>query len=219
MLPSVSARNRFNKLQHTCRLVVYDADSSGTQSGHLPEGNNILALLRKFANDSDSAYKCQLLWLKSGLQGMWKERRDLVDTRPVDPDADDDETSTSVCPNNLPMSAFGSSSTLFSYSFGFFCLSNSLPFTSHTSGSTFAFNVSAIMGSRMLFNLHKSVDEGILSSQRLIDIDHYLTMSWSESCDLEPETVSSLRGRARNGRASRSVVLDSSITDLDVTVV
>ncbi|KAF5361667.1 hypothetical protein D9758_007312 [Tetrapyrgos nigripes] len=112
MLPSLSARNRFKKWRQTSKLVVYDADSSGTQSGHLPEGNNILGLLRKFASDSDSAYKGQLLWLKGGFQGVWKECRDLVDTRPVDPDADDDETSsTSLRPNNLPMSAFGSSST------------------------------------------------------------------------------------------------------------
>ncbi|KAF5332047.1 hypothetical protein D9758_016567 [Tetrapyrgos nigripes] len=94
-------------------------------------------------------------------------------------------------------------------------LSNIITYYAYTTEplSTFAFNVSAIMGSRMLLNLHKSVDEGILSSQRLIDLDLSLTMPWSESCDLEPETVSSLRRRPRNSQASCSVVLDS--TDLD----
>ncbi|KAF5349871.1 hypothetical protein D9758_014022 [Tetrapyrgos nigripes] len=60
--------------------------------------------------------------------------------------------------------------------------------------------------------LFRDVDEGVLSSQRLIDINFVPTMPWSESRDLELEMVSSLR--RRNGRVSSSIVLDS-ITDLD----
>ncbi|KAF5348970.1 hypothetical protein D9758_014212 [Tetrapyrgos nigripes] len=97
--------------------------------------------------------------------------------------------------------------------------------TFYTSGTyttqplfTFTANFSAIMASRMLLNLHKSVDEGILSSQRLIDIDSVPAMPWSEGHDLaiELETVSSLR--RRNGRVTRSIILDS-IMDLDDEIV
>ncbi|THU89429.1 hypothetical protein K435DRAFT_761108 [Dendrothele bispora CBS 962.96] len=111
MLPSLSARNRFNKWRQTSTLIVYDADSSGSVSGHLPEGNNILGLLRKFVNDPQGSYSGQLLWLKGGFQSVWKERKDLVDTRPVDLEADEDEPSSMLRPKNLPMSAFGTSST------------------------------------------------------------------------------------------------------------
>ncbi|KAF5343129.1 hypothetical protein D9758_015211 [Tetrapyrgos nigripes] len=78
---------------------------------------------------------------------------------------------------------------------------------------TFTFNFSGIMVSRMILNLHKSVDKGILSPQRLIDIDFVSTMPWSESRDLELETVSSLR--RRNGRASRSIILDDEILQIE----
>jgi len=112
MLPSPSARARFNKWRQTSTLIVYDVDSAGSPSGHLPEGNNILGLLRKFANDPQGSYQGQLLWLKGGFQTVWKERRDLVDTRPVDSELDDDEPSSSMLqPKHLPMSAFGVVST------------------------------------------------------------------------------------------------------------
>ncbi|KAF5366423.1 hypothetical protein D9758_009787 [Tetrapyrgos nigripes] len=78
--------------------------------------------------------------------------------------------------------------------------------------STFTLNFSSIMVSHMLLNLHKSVDEGIFSRQRLIDIDIVPTIPWSESRDLDLETVPSLR--RRNGRVHQSIILDT-IVDLD----
>ncbi|KAG7088508.1 hypothetical protein E1B28_012493 [Marasmius oreades] len=91
MLPSSTARQRFSKWREAKSIVVYDADTSGVvPGGTLPEGSNILGLLRKFAND-DSAerFEGQLCWLKGGFQRVWRERRHLVDTRP--PTLDDEE--------------------------------------------------------------------------------------------------------------------------------
>ncbi|KAK1231171.1 hypothetical protein PQX77_005697 [Marasmius sp. AFHP31] len=99
MLPSTNARERFGKWHEAKKIVVYDADTSGTgPSGALPEGSNLLGLLRKFANDdTQGKFEGQLYWLKGGFQKVWRERRHLVDTRPP-PDEDDDEN------NGNPMS-------------------------------------------------------------------------------------------------------------------
>ncbi|KAF9267498.1 hypothetical protein L218DRAFT_1074239 [Marasmius fiardii PR-910] len=139
MLPSSSARQRFSKWREAKRIVVYDADTSGVlPGGTLPEGSNILGLLRKFVNDdSVGRFKGELFWLKGGFQRVWREQRHLVDTKPpLDEDDDDNNTavtkpvggsnasaSTGVAgsssfvtgalrPNGLPSSAFTSSSTI-----------------------------------------------------------------------------------------------------------
>ncbi|KAF9068540.1 hypothetical protein BDP27DRAFT_1421894 [Rhodocollybia butyracea] len=109
MLPSASARARLTEWPKFSTIVVYDVDSTG--SPFLPDGNNILGLLRKFANDP--AYSGNtLLWLKGGFQRVWRERRDLVDLRPPDPEVDDDINDTdSLKTTQLPSSAFGSGTT------------------------------------------------------------------------------------------------------------
>ncbi|KAL0064667.1 hypothetical protein AAF712_008365 [Marasmius tenuissimus] len=99
MLPSTNTRERFGKWHEAKKIVVYDADTSGVvPGGALPEGSNILGLLRKFANDdTQGKFEGELFWLKGGFQKVWRERRHLVDTRPP-PDEDDDEN------NGNPMS-------------------------------------------------------------------------------------------------------------------
>ncbi|KAJ3934985.1 MAG: hypothetical protein NXY57DRAFT_889003 [Lentinula lateritia] len=109
MLPSSSARARFAEWPKFTTIVVYDVDSIG--SPFLPEGNNILGLLRKFSNDA--AYNgSALFWLKGGFQRVWRERRDLVDFRPPEPEPEDDANdSGSLKTNHLPPKAFGSGTT------------------------------------------------------------------------------------------------------------
>ncbi|KAJ3849300.1 hypothetical protein EV368DRAFT_47595 [Lentinula lateritia] len=109
MLPSSSARARFAEWPKFTTIVVYDVDSIG--SPLLPEGNNILGLLRKFSNDA--AYNGNaLFWLKGGFQRVWRERRDLVDFRPPEPEPEDDANEPgSLKTNHLPPKAFGSGTT------------------------------------------------------------------------------------------------------------
>ncbi|KAJ3905212.1 hypothetical protein F5879DRAFT_800115 [Lentinula edodes] len=109
MLPSSSARARFAEWPKFTTIVVYDVDSIG--SPFLPEGNNILGLLRKFSNDA--AYNGNaLFWLKGGFQRVWRERRDLVDFRPPEPEPEDDVNEPgSLKTNHLPSKAFGSGTT------------------------------------------------------------------------------------------------------------
>ncbi|KAJ3807015.1 hypothetical protein F5876DRAFT_48914 [Lentinula aff. lateritia] len=109
MLPSSSARARFAEWPKFTTIVVYDVDSIG--SPFLPEGNNILGLLRKFSNDA--AYNGNaLFWLKGGFQRVWRERRDLVDFRPPEPEPEDDANEPgSLKTNHLPPKAFGSGTT------------------------------------------------------------------------------------------------------------
>lgn len=109
MLPSPSARARFSEWPKFSTIVVYDVDSTG--SPYLPEGNNILGLLRKFSNDASYSGNT-LFWLKGGFQRVWRECRDLVDLRPPDLEVEDDTSdSSSLKTNQLPFSAFGSTST------------------------------------------------------------------------------------------------------------
>ncbi|KAF8823928.1 hypothetical protein HHX47_DHR9000350 [Lentinula edodes] len=109
MLPSSSARARFAEWPKFTTIVVYDVDSIG--SPFLPEGNNILGLLRKFSNDA--AYNGNaLFWLKGGFQRVWREHRDLVDFRPPEPEPEDDVNEPgSLKTNHLPSKAFGSGTT------------------------------------------------------------------------------------------------------------
>ncbi|KAJ4485461.1 hypothetical protein J3R30DRAFT_3282297 [Lentinula aciculospora] len=109
MLPSSSARARFTEWPKFTTIIVYDVDSTG--SPFLPEGNNILGLLRKFSNDA--AYSGNtLLWLKGGFQRVWREHRDLVDFHPPEPEAEDEANETgSLKTTHLPSKAFGSGTT------------------------------------------------------------------------------------------------------------
>ncbi|KAJ3997876.1 hypothetical protein F5050DRAFT_1568335 [Lentinula boryana] len=109
MLPSSSARARFTEWPKFSTIVVYDVDSTGSPS--LPEGSNILGLLRKFSNDA--AYSGNtLLWLKGGFQRVWRECRDLVDLHPPEPEPEDDSNeSGSLKTTHLPSKAFGGSTT------------------------------------------------------------------------------------------------------------
>ncbi|KAJ3973191.1 hypothetical protein EV361DRAFT_796691 [Lentinula raphanica] len=109
MLPSSSSRTRFSEWPKFSTILVYDVDSTG--SPFLPEGSNILGLLRKFSNDA--AYSgSTLLWLKGGFQRVWRECRDLVDFRPPDPEAEEDSNeSGSLKTAHLSSKAFGSGTT------------------------------------------------------------------------------------------------------------
>ncbi|KAJ3768132.1 protein-tyrosine-phosphatase [Lentinula raphanica] len=109
MLPSSSSRSRFSEWPKFSTILVYDVDSTG--SPFLPEGSNILGLLRKFSNDA--AYSgSTLLWLKGGFQRVWRECRDLVDFRPPDPEAEEDTNeSGSLKTAHLSSKAFGSGTT------------------------------------------------------------------------------------------------------------
>ncbi|KAJ3789757.1 hypothetical protein GGU11DRAFT_672503 [Lentinula aff. detonsa] len=109
MLPSSSARARFTEWPKFATIVVYDVDSTG--SPFLPEGSNILGLLRKFSNDV--AYSGNtLLWLKGGFQRVWRECRDLVDFRLPEPETEDDSNeSGSLKTNHLSSKAFGGGTT------------------------------------------------------------------------------------------------------------
>jgi len=113
MLPSSSARNRFSAWHSASRILVYDADSAA-----IPDSSNIQGLLRKFNNDG---FRGELAWLQGGFQGVWRERRNLVNTRPPTPETESEEDGedtnqphqTSVLrTRNLPMSAFSLSSTI-----------------------------------------------------------------------------------------------------------
>ncbi|KAI0063162.1 hypothetical protein BV25DRAFT_451974 [Artomyces pyxidatus] len=107
MLPNQTARRKFSQWRQARRIVVYDADSN-----ILPEGSNILGLLRKFrteaASDAPSgdAMERQLLWLKGGFQAVWREQHDLIDFDSA-PDQDDEDEDTPSSPPQLP-SAGGS---------------------------------------------------------------------------------------------------------------
>lgn len=102
MLPSSAARQRFGRWREAKKIVVYDADTSGSMSGGtLPEGSNILGLLRKFANeDSGVRFDGQLYWLKGGFQRVWRERKHLVDTRPPLLDEEDEENNSATVVKN-----------------------------------------------------------------------------------------------------------------------
>ncbi|KAJ3724323.1 hypothetical protein DFJ43DRAFT_1003066, partial [Lentinula guzmanii] len=126
MLPSSSARARFTEWPKFATIVVYDVDSTGSPS--LPEGSNILGLLRKFSNDA--AYSGNtLLWLKGGFQRVWRECRDLVDFRPPEPEPEDDPNeSGSLKTTHLPSKAFGGATTTRN-SLGFYTLRKKPPST------------------------------------------------------------------------------------------
>ena len=114
MLPSPSARCKFSAWRSTSRILVYDADSHA-----ISDSSNISGLLRKFKADG---FQGELAWLCGGFQAIWKDRRDIIDLNPPDPENDDDDDDDDNNNNNdddksavlrtrhLPMAAFSSSS-------------------------------------------------------------------------------------------------------------
>jgi len=116
MLPSAIARVRFSTWRSASRILVYDADST-----HISGSSNIYGLLRKFKNDG---FQGDLAWLQGGFQAIWRERRDLIDTNPPTPDAeneDEDEDAQKLSlvqsqpvvlrTRHLPLDAFSNSSS------------------------------------------------------------------------------------------------------------
>jgi tyrosine-protein phosphatase 2/3 len=105
MLPNRAARRRFSHWRSAPRILVYDADSA-----ILPEGNNILGLLRKFRAEaglptdprpnggqlepaSPDGFP-QLSWLKGGFQTACREQQFLLDFNTATDDDEDDDTSS-----------------------------------------------------------------------------------------------------------------------------
>jgi hypothetical protein len=100
MLPTPSVRRKFSEWRLAGRILVYDADSA-----ILPEGNNVLGLLRKFRSEADlsadprssgapfaSPHELQLNWLKGGFQAVFREQQSLLDFNFTTNDDDDDDT-------------------------------------------------------------------------------------------------------------------------------
>jgi tyrosine-protein phosphatase 2/3 len=97
MLHSASARARFSDWRSSTQILVYDVDATA-----IPEGSNILGLLRKFAADG---FQGPLLWLHGGFQAVWKENRPLIVTTPPTPEVDDEAgTTTTTTTTGAPSS-------------------------------------------------------------------------------------------------------------------
>ena len=99
MLPTPSARRKFLEWRLAKRILVYDADSA-----ILPEGNNVLGLLRKFRSEAGlsadprpsgaatASRELQLNWLTGGFQAVFREQQSLVDFNFATNEDDDDDT-------------------------------------------------------------------------------------------------------------------------------
>ncbi|KAI0005412.1 hypothetical protein BJV74DRAFT_880678 [Russula compacta] len=99
MLPNRSARRKFSQWRLAKRILVYDADSA-----ILPEGSNVLGLLRKFRAEAGlsadpqpsgappSPGELQLGWLKGGFQAVFREHQSLLEFNPASDDDDDEDT-------------------------------------------------------------------------------------------------------------------------------
>ena len=99
MLPNKAARRKFSQWRLAQRILVYDADSA-----ILPDGSNVLGLLRKFraevglpvdpqpsGGQPTSPGESQLCWLKGGFQAVLREQPSLLDSSPAMYDDDDDD--------------------------------------------------------------------------------------------------------------------------------
>lgn len=100
MLPNRIARRKFSQWRLARRILVYDADSA-----ILPDGSNVLGLLRKFraevglpadpqpsGGQATSPGELQLCWLKGGFQNVSREQPSLLDSSPASDDEDEDDT-------------------------------------------------------------------------------------------------------------------------------
>jgi hypothetical protein len=106
MLPNKAARRRFSQWHLARRILVYDADSTV-----LPDGNNVLGLLRKFRAEAGlpadplssgaptSPDELQLAWLKGGFQAVFRERHSLLDFSPATDYDDDEDEDTPTLPS------------------------------------------------------------------------------------------------------------------------
>ena len=111
MLPSPNARSRFLAWHSASRILVYDADSQ-----LVGESSNINGLLRKFKLDG---FQGELTWLQGGFQAVWRDCREIIDTRPPTPDPENEDdadvhdksSQPSLLRRRLPMAAFSLSST------------------------------------------------------------------------------------------------------------
>lgn len=103
MLPSASARARFEAWNSASRILVYDADSSA-----LTDGSNLLGLLRKFRS---AGYTGDVAWLQGGMQALWRENRHLIDERSLH-DEDEEGDAEVLRTRNLPQAAFQQTSTI-----------------------------------------------------------------------------------------------------------
>ncbi len=104
MLPTPSVRRKFSEWRLARRILVYDADSA-----ILPEGNNVLGLLRKFRSEAGLSADLrssgapsaspresqQLNWLTGGFQAVFRERQSLLDFNFATNDDDDDDNTPS----------------------------------------------------------------------------------------------------------------------------
>ena len=103
MLPTPSARRKFSEWRLAKRILVYDADSA-----ILPEGNNVLGLLRKFRSEAGlsadprpsgaataSPRELQLNWLTGGFQAVFREQQSFLDFNFSTNDDDDDDNTPS----------------------------------------------------------------------------------------------------------------------------
>ena len=106
MLPSASARTRFQSWKDASRILVYDADSSA-----LADGSNLLGLLRKFRS---AGFTRDVAWLQGGIQSLWREKRDLVDERCLTDDEEESESSQAqvLRARDLPQAAFQQYTTM-----------------------------------------------------------------------------------------------------------
>ncbi|KAI0296675.1 hypothetical protein BC826DRAFT_1103775 [Russula brevipes] len=89
MLPNKAARRRFSQWHLARRILVYDADSTV-----LPDGNNVLGLLRKFRAEA-----LRLAWIKGGFQAVFRERHSLLDFTPATDYDDDEDEDTPTLPS------------------------------------------------------------------------------------------------------------------------
>ena len=104
MLSSSTARTRFSGWSKASRILAYDADSAT-----LHEGSNLLGLLRKFRSEG---FKGDISWLQGGIQGLWRDRRQLVDEGPVSDDEEESESPRFLRAADLPKAAFSQTSTI-----------------------------------------------------------------------------------------------------------
>ena len=82
-LASPAARARFSAYASFAAVLVYDADSSA-----LPEGGNLLGLMRKLGREGNKAEVCGG---KGGFHAGWRERMDLVDREPPSDGEEEEE--------------------------------------------------------------------------------------------------------------------------------
>ena len=99
MIGSTSSQARFHEWRQAKTVLVYDSDTHD-----LVEGNNVLGLLRKFSNDLSTGekYTGTIAWLQGGFAAVWKTKRQLVDSNPLEdsPEPDVQPSAPYLKPSN-----------------------------------------------------------------------------------------------------------------------